>query len=215
MAAGLAVCGHGCCALKVPYFSQWDSAELAPGFISREVRIEDDPLWRASGAGSVAEYAKWAHHVCGMACLKMILAARNATVHPTIDLARTAVEFGGYVIEDGTIRGLIYAPFVTMLKSRFGIQAEIVTGIRAADLASLVRPGSLFIASVHPSIRWLQGPPPKKGGHLVLITEAGPEGVVFHNPSGHTEAAQRDVAVANPEFETFFAGRGVLVRPPK
>ena len=133
----------------------------------------------------------------------------------TIDLDRTALWFGWYVGEDGTIRGLIYAPFVSMLKIRFGIEAEVVTGIHAADLASLVRPGSLFIASVHPSIRWLRGPPPKKVGHLVLVTEAGPEGVVFHNPSGPTDAAQRDVAVANPGFERFFAGRGVLVLTPK
>jgi hypothetical protein len=196
----------------IPYFSQWESPTLAPQFIARELPLQADPLWRNSGAASAEEYGEWANHICGMACLKMILAARTGTSHPTLELTRTAVEFGAYVVEDGTIRGMIYAPFVAMLRSRFGIDAEVVTGITAPDLARTVRPGALFIASVHPSIRWLKGPPPKTGGHLVLVTKATPEGVVFHNPSGDTEQTQVDVAVTNAQFAEFFAGRGVLVR---
>jgi hypothetical protein len=197
----------------IPYFSQWESPALAPQFIARELPLEADPLWRNSGAASAEEYGEWANHICGMACLKMILAARTGKDHPALELTRTAVEFGAYVIQDGTIRGMIYAPFAQMVKSRYGIDAEVVTAITAADLARVVRPGALFIASVHPSIRWLEGPPPKKGGHLVLVTKATPGGVVFHNPSGDTEGTQRDVAVTNAQFAEFFAGRGVLVLP--
>lgn len=198
---------------SIPYFSQWESPGLAAQFISRELPLRDDPLWRNSGAGTVDEYAEWANHVCGMACLKMILAARTGTIYPTLELARAATEFGAYVIKDGTLKGMIYAPAVKMLRGRFGIDAEVVTGITAADLASIVRPGSLFIASVHPSIRWLKGPPPKKGGHLVLVTGVTPGGVVFHNPSGHNEEAQRDAAATYDQLDEFFAGRGVLVLP--
>ena len=197
----------------IPYFSQWESPGLAAQIISGELKVRDDPLWRSSGAASVDEYAEWANHLCGMACFKMILAARTGAIHPTLDLAKAAAEFGAYVFTDGELKGLIYAPFVEMAKQRFGIDAEVVTGIVASDLASIVRPGTLFLASVHPSIRWLKGPPPKKGGHLVLITRADKHGVVFHNPSGHSEATQRDVAATCDQFGEFFAGRGVLVLP--
>ncbi len=195
----------------IPYFSQWESPALAAQIISGEVRVRDDPLWRASGAASVDEYAEWAHHVCGMACIKMILAARTGKLHPTLALARLATEFGAYVLKDGTLKGMIYAPAVKMLTDRFGIDAKVVTGIVAADLPSLLQPGALFIASVHPAVRWLGGPPPQKGGHLVLITQATPERVVFHNPSGHDEATQRDAVAPIDRFEEFFAGRGILV----
>lgn len=197
----------------IPYFSQWESPSLAAQIISGEVKVRDDPLWRSSGAASVEEYAEWANHLCGMACFKMILAARTGTIHPTLELARAATEFGAYVLKDGELKGLIYAPFVEMAKSRFGIEAQVVTGIVASDLASIVRPGTLFLASVHPSIRWLKGPPPKKGGHLVLITHADAHGVLFHNPSGHSDSTQRDVTATYDQLGEFFAGRGVLVLP--
>ncbi len=146
----------------------------------------------------------------------MILAARTGKAPPSMELTRASVEAGAYVIrEDGSIHGLIYAPFVRMARARFGIDSEVVTGIEAADLARLLVPGSLFIASVHPAIRWLQGPPPKKGGHLVLVTGTTSAGLVFHNPSGDTGATQRDAFATYAQFDEFFAGRGVLVPPRK
>lgn len=198
----------------IPCYCQWESADRASQFITGEFPVADDPSWRTSGAASAAEYAAWANHICGMACLKMILAARTGTIHPTMHLTRLAIEFGAYVVADGAIRGMIYAPFVAMAKSRFGIEAEVVTGIDATDLASLLRPGSLFIASVHPSIRWLAPPPPRKGGHLVLVTKAGADRIVFHNPSGHNAATQRDASAPVPLFDEFFAGRGIHILPP-
>jgi len=143
--------------LKVPYFSQWESADLAAGFISNKVRLKDDPLWRSSGAASIDEYAEWANHLCGMACFKMILAAHTGKLYPILELARLATELGAYVLKDGTLKGMIYAPAVEMLKDRFAIEARVITGVTAADLATIVRPGSLFIASVHPTVRWLSG----------------------------------------------------------
>ena len=198
----------------VPYFSQWESADRAAQIVAGELHPADDPSWSESGATSAAEYAEWANHICGMACLKMLLAARTGTVYPTMTLTEIAVEYGAYVVKEGAIHGMIYAPLVKMLKLRFGIGAEVITGITAPELASLMPIGSLFFASVHDSIRWLKVPSPKKGGHLVLVTQAESHELVFHNPSGHTAETQRDVKVPVHLFQEFFAGRGVLVPPP-
>ena len=126
----------------IPYFSQWESADRAARIIAGELKVTEDPLWRNSGADSAAEYARWANHICGMACLKMILAARTGTVHPTMRLTRAAVEFGAYEVREGEIRGMIYAPMVEMVKNKFAIDAEVVTAIATADIASILRPGS-------------------------------------------------------------------------
>ncbi|MDB5369426.1 MAG: hypothetical protein JWP20_984 [Roseomonas sp.] len=173
-----------------------------------------DPLWAGSGARDLADYARWAEHVCGMACLKMILAARTGQAVPTLELARGCTAFGGYAEQPGGgIRGLIYAPFTRFVAARFGMAAEVVVDIGATDLPGILESAEFFLASVHPGIRWPDRPPPAKGGHLVLVHAASAAGVVFHNPSGHDAATQEDVAMPLEVFASFFAGRGVAIHP--
>ncbi|MEN4921169.1 hypothetical protein ABE485_21050 [Achromobacter spanius] len=195
----------------VPYFCQWESAHLAGAIIRKEMDLASDPAWRASGARDVDEYARWASHVCGMACLKMVLAARNGRVHPTLELARGSLPYGAYVEEpDGGIRGLIYAPFVRYVADAFGLQAQVRVDVRTDALPALLEQAEYFMASVHPWIRWPGRQPPKKGGHLVLVTRATSESVRFHNPSGEP-GVQADVELPVAVFDTFFAGRGVAI----
>lgn len=196
---------------EVPYFSQWESAALAPALIAGVAQPTDDPHWMASGACSVSEYGLWANHVCGMACLKMILAARTGRVVPTLELARGAQNHGAYTVDGASIRGLIYAPFTNFVAHEFGLQAEVVTDIDAAQLPEQLVRAEFFMASVHPSIRRPWTVPPTKGGHLVLVTAADEEGVIFHNPSGHSALSRADVRLPLTAFETFFAGRGIAI----
>ncbi len=172
----------------------------------------DDPLWQQSGAQTVEEYAQWATNLCGMACLKMILATRGET-YPTFELPRACAQHGGYVVnEDGaSMKGLIYAPFVEMVSSRFKLKAEIMTGFEAAAISKLLSRWQFFIASVHHSIRWPDQGPPSKGGHLVPITSASSQAICFHNPSGHNRASQTDAILPLDVFDRFFAGRGIAV----
>lgn len=200
-------------ASNIPYYGQWESSERAAQILAGELALADDPKWAQSGAASTAEYVLWANHICGMACLKMILAARTGEQFPTLVLARQATAFGAYTVDGADIRGLVYAPFVAMIKARFGIEAEVRTALTAFDLPALVQQGELFMASVHPTIRHPALAPPGKGGHLVLVTQADDTGLCFHNPSGHDEASQSDVRLDLACFDRFFAGRGVRVLP--
>ena len=98
---------------QVPYFSQWESRELTTDVLERgaAVALMADPRWASSGARSASEYAQWANSLCGMACLKMILAARTGRSMPTLDLARKCTEYGGYTLaETGEIKGLATHP---------------------------------------------------------------------------------------------------------
>jgi hypothetical protein len=200
----------------VPYFSQWETPELTLAVLAQgQAALRRDPAWRASGADSLEEYVTWANHVCGMACLKMVLAARGHLI-PTLRLARECTTYGGYVADPSTgeIRGLIYAPFVRYVAETFGLQAEVVTDIGAERLPAMLGMGDLLMASVHPDIRWPDRDPPSRGGHLVLVLGATPEAITFHNPSGHDAASQADVVLPVSAFARFFAGRGIRIARP-
>ncbi|WP_397452098.1 hypothetical protein [Pseudomonas sp. NA-150] len=194
-----------------PYFSQWESRHLASAIIAGNHPLYDDPLWEESGAPSAEEYALWANHICGMACLKMVLAARTGIVHPTFFLLERAQKYGAYLQEEGSIRGMIYAPFNEMLKKDFSIDAEIVTNVAVENIGALLGNAQFFIASVHPFIRWPEREPPKKGGHLVLVTNVSGDYLTFHNPSGHSVESQENVTMDAQDFGRYFAGRGILI----
>ncbi|TIW21716.1 MAG: hypothetical protein E5V65_05510 [Mesorhizobium sp.] len=198
---------------EVPYFSQWESPGMTlPLLAEGPSALYRDPLWRNSGADTIEDYARWAVNVCGMACLKMILAARRE-IHPTHELARACTTYGGYVVNeiDGSIKGLIYEPFVRFVSDRFGLSAETMTNVDMAMVPGLFSRWRYFIASVHPGIRWPEREPPSKGGHLVLVTAASPETIRFHNPSGHDPQSQADVTLPLASFDRFFARRGIAV----
>jgi len=197
----------------VPCFSQWESPDRAEDILSGALALADDPNWARSGAADAAEYARWANHVCGMACLRMVLAARTGDAPPVLELARGATEHGAYVVEGEAIRGLIYAPFVGFVRARFGLSAQIVTGIGARGIPGVLRGAEFFIASVHPSIRRPDRDPPARGGHLVLVYGEEDGVLIFHNPSGHHRASREAVALPVETFDRFFAGRGIAILP--
>ena len=197
--------------LLPPYRAQWESAGLVAEFIAGR-DAATDPLWTGSGAESAGEYALWSEHLCGCACLQMALGARGRAV-PRIHAVRRAVQsHGGYVVQpDGAIRGLIYAGAVAWLEAQ-GIAARVVLDVAAEEIPTLLAPGALLIASVHPSIRWPEQEPPSRGGHLVLVFGATGQGELrFHNPSGDTQATRADARLPPAVFAKFFAGRGILL----
>ena len=196
----------------VPFFSQWETPDMTLAVLAdgADVALRRDPLWRGSGAETPDEYAVWGANICGMACLKMILATRGEIV-PTIDLARRCTRYGGYVVYEGSIRGLIYAPFVTFVKAEFGLEAQVMTNVATSDIPAILARSRFFIASVSSSIRWPEREPPSKGGHLVLVTAASDDGFRFHNPSGHTSATQANAVLSPADFDRFFANRGIAV----
>src|SRR5258708_36283534 len=77
-----------------PYFSQWESANLADKFWSGKMRVLDDPKWKNSGAKTKLDYLNWSWSACGMACLKMILAFKTKKTYPIIELGEECKKYG-------------------------------------------------------------------------------------------------------------------------
>ena len=108
---------------------------------------------------------------------------------------------------------MIYAPFVRYVEDAYGLRAAHVD-LATAALPALLDEAEFFMASVHPSIRWPDQSPPKKGGHLVLVTRASADEIVFHNPSGEPAVDGRPAhrrTRAPAVFDRYFAGRGVAI----
>jgi len=195
----------------VPYVCQWATPELAADLIAGRVTLADDANWALSGAHDRAEYVEWANHVCGMACLKMVLSHRDGDAPSLMELARRSLPYGAYVREGERIKGLIYAPFVDYVREQFALAAEVRVGLEPGELLPLLARHRYFMASVHPGIRQPEQVPPQRGGHLVLVTAVEADCVTFHNPSGDSLETRKQVRLPMNHFGRFFAGRGIAI----
>ncbi|MFH9761057.1 C39 family peptidase [Streptomyces anulatus] len=197
-----------CALCPVPVHTQFATPELVGPIVEGGLDPAEDPGWVESGASSPAEYARWAGHLCGMTCLRMALGADAPSLFALRD---GALKYGAYTEDvDGTIRGLVYAPFAEYVGEVYGREATVHRRLDVAEIPGLLDAGRTVLASVHYGIRHPERPAPGRGGHLVLVTArtADGTGVHFHNPSG-TDAGTRAAVLPTAEFERFFAGRGV------
>ncbi|MEU3904154.1 peptidase [Streptomyces goshikiensis] len=189
--------------------TQYASPDLIGAMAYREHPVIDDPNWRLSGADTRAEYARWAGNICGMACLSMALLHRHGASPTLFQLLKGARRHGAYVErEDGTIKGLIYDPFVRYVRTELDLGAETQAQLPMRDLLMLLSQGFTVIASVHKEIRRPERPAPGKGGHLIYATGTSDGRIHFRNPSGHTEGARTAILPAEV-FARFYAERGV------
>lgn len=206
---------------QVEVRTQYVSPELIGAFVYEGADPGSDPRWHESGAVDVAEYQRWCWRSCGVACLQMILQHRDGTSPALLPLLRGARERGAYVEEDdGSVTGMIYAPFVEYIAAEFGLTGQVHPRLPMDRLLDELRPapapdpwfGRMMIASVHREIRRPEVPAPGQGGHLVLVTGHDPISgtITFNNPSGHTPES-RTATLSVAVFKTFYAGRGVLV----
>jgi hypothetical protein len=145
-----------------------------------------------------------------MACLQMVLAHRDGHAPPMLELLHGCVSHGGYVQDEGTIKGLYYAPFADYARAEHGLGATVHPHLSMQEIPGLLTAGHLVMASVHKEIRRPHLPAPGRGGHLVLITGYAQGTVHFRNPSGHTADTRRATLPAEV-FSPFFGGRGIAL----
>jgi hypothetical protein len=194
----------------IPYFSQWESPEIIPDILSGKMTSDEDPRWKWSGADVVDEYTFWVSRICGMACLRMILAYRGLEVPPSIVLAKSCMAEGGYIRRGDRVDGLIYAPFVKWIRAEFGINAEVHGRLDVRDMGDIVKGGGIVMASAHNHIRWPDRVPPSRGGHLILAIGSEGDDLIFHDPSGLPNINQSRARISYEQFEPFYGRRGIV-----
>lgn len=204
---------------NIPYYSQWESPELAGKILTGELSPRADPLWRRSGAVSPREYEYWSKKICGMACLKSILKYVRGLDVPSITLAKKCATYGGYQTSGISIhKGLRYKPFTVFIGREYGLTSRFSTNLSVRNIVTEIAKENFVIASVSSSIRDHRSTPRRKGGHLVLITgynlQKGKESLTYHDPSGFYLRSQRNVSISLSDFNKFFARRGIIIENP-
>ena len=196
----------------VPWITQYATPSLIAAIAYHGHPPADDPNWPESGAPDQQAYGRWCTRLCGMACLRMALTARDGHAPSLFALLDGCLDYGGYVEEaDGKVTGLLYRPFCDFTRDRYKLQADVITGLGPGQLIREVGQGRLVIASVHKEIRRPEHDPPATGGHLVLVTGYAGGHVTFHNPSGHTRQAGI-ATLPMSVFDRFAAHRGIALR---
>jgi hypothetical protein len=199
----------------VPYRSQWAGLGCNAAVVAGADPCTTGP-WRQTGFADPDEYRFWSHRLCGLACLESALGYWGVPHPDRAALVADACAWGAYVRHaDGRVDGLVYAPFLRWVATRFGLAGAVHGAIGLAELAGTVSADSVAIASVSAEIRWPDRPNERRGGHLVLVTGAEDGQIWFHNPSG-LPATAVDTALPLATMERFYSGRGMTLRrtPP-
>jgi hypothetical protein len=195
----------------VPWITQYATPGLIEAIAYHGHPPVDDPNWRDSGAATQQAYGRWCTRLCGMACLRMALTARDGQAPTLFTLLEGCLDCGGYVEEpDGHVTGLLYHPFSDFTRDRYQIHADVITKLDPARITQELDQGRLVIASVHKEIRRPERQPPATGGHLVLVTGHHDGQITFHNPSGHTPQAGI-ATLPMAVFDRFAAHRGLAL----
>ncbi len=206
----------------VPYFSQWSSSNLVDAIYHKKNDARLDPKWRQSGAKDKLEYLHWSWSICGVTCLKMILAGKNIYV-PLITLAKNGLKYGFYTInhsaylkEDyvNSISNLRYKPFVSFINSTFPLQAKVVAPLALNEIIYHLDHDFFVIASVSAQIREPSSTPRRRGGHLVLIVGYNyqTKSFILNNPSGIYRKSQHNTSISFTDFLKFFGNKGIIVK---
>ncbi|MFE4513912.1 C39 family peptidase [Kitasatospora sp. NPDC056783] len=200
---------------EVPYRAQWESAELVREIVEGRLDAAEDPRWGQSGAATPDDYAWWSWRLCGVACLRMALEHWWGVTPAAMTLAAECEAAGAYRRDGDGLRGLIHAPFAEYVGRRWGLAAR-ARELAPEEVSAEVAGGRLVMVSVHPSIRDPYGPEPaRRGGHLVLAVGATDTALLIHNPSGFPGESQAFARVPWRSFGRFYAGRGIVLGPPK
>lgn len=199
-----------CTACRAPTYTQFASPDLVEQIVSGGLDPAADPAWESSGAATREEYGRWCGHLCGMASLRMAIGPASPSLFALRD---GALKYGAYTeAAEGTIRGMIYAPFAQYVREEHGLDATVHRHLSPSEIPGLLDEGRSIMASVHYEIRNPDRPAPGRGGQLVLLTGRTEERVHFHNPSGTTPGT-RAADLPPADFARFFAGHGVSFAP--
>ncbi|WP_327378972.1 C39 family peptidase (plasmid) [Streptomyces sp. NBC_01216] len=195
-----------------PTITQYASPDLIHAIAYEGHDPGNDPRWAESGAPDQTTYSRWCRHMCGIACLRMALLARNGHAPTLFALLDGARKYGAYTedADTGAIRGLIYAPFADYVRDAHALTAEVHRTLPVPGLLDLLDAGRLALVSVHKEIRRPDRSAPGKGGHLVLATGRTGDTIHFRNPSGDTEQT-RSAALSVGVFAGFYAERAVSI----
>lgn len=198
----------------LPYYSQFSVPDFAEKMLIGETSPLDDPDWQLSGAESPEEYQTWVTTVCGMACTAMAIDYFYKQKHLPITLAKDALTYDVYRINQNHISSMRYREYVGWV-SKFNIEAVMFRRLTTSMIRLFLHQGALVMISVNPNIRVVETVSGnQKGGHLVLVIgyNLSDDTFTIHNPSGFTSNNSHAFhTISSSDLKKYFAGRGIAL----
>ena len=158
--------------------------------------------YQAEGFETIEDARSWTQRICGLACLKMVIAKKTDQVIPL----KTLLDQGLAV--DGYMRGIgwIHQGLADVAK-QYGITALCQSiGDKLDIIDQALGRGELVIASVSCGFN-----PEKKGGHLVLIVGAKADGFIIHHPSSEEDEQWQHHFISKDKFKQCFSEHGNII----
>ncbi|QUQ65721.1 hypothetical protein [Kutzneria sp. CA-103260] len=167
--------------------------------------------WRCFGADEET-YERWAPHVCGICCLKMVGDTLGRTTDLSLhELTVMCVDRGGFRVNaDDTIEGVFHHPLAA-LGNDLGIPSRVAPGVDVAQARSVVAESGFVLFSVDLA-RFDQR---LRGGHLLLLHDYLPaaDEFVLHDCSSAVGQPGRDVRLTSAVLARIGNNKGLIVDP--
>lgn len=167
--------------------------------------------WRYFGADEEA-YQRWAPHICGICCLKMVGDTLDRTTDLSLyELTTMCVDRGGFrVTADNKIEGVFHYPLAE-LGNDLGIPLRVAPGVDAAQAKNVVAESGFVIFSVDLA-RFDER---LRGGHLLLLHDYLPatDEFVLHDSSSAVGQPGRYVRLTSATLATIGNNKGLIVDP--
>ncbi|WP_263081190.1 C39 family peptidase [Endozoicomonas sp. Mp262] len=154
------------------------------------------------GFDSMEEAESWTKRICGLACLKMVIARITGEVVPLKALLEQGLAVDGYMKGVGWIhQGLLD------VASEYGISGLCQSvGTELGIIDDELEKNRLVIASVSCGFN-----PEKKGGHLVLIIGIHDDGYIIHHPSSEEGEQWSHYRIDRARFLQSFSVNGNII----
>ncbi len=161
--------------------------------------------YQLEGFESIEEAGSWTKRICGLACLKMVIARITGKVVPLKILLEKGLAVNGYMKGIGWIhQGLLD------VASQYGITGQCQSiGAELEVIDTALQQNQLVIASVSCGFN-----PKKKGGHLVLIIGMQDDGFIIHHPSSEENEQWQHHFISKGHFMRSFSENGNIIMIP-
>lgn len=158
--------------------------------------------YKLEGFKSLKDARAWTRRICGLACLKMVIAKKTGQSIPLKTLLDQGLSVDGYMQGVGWIhQGLVD------IAEQYGVTAQCQSiGDQLEVVDAAINRGQLVIASV--SCGFNQK---KKGGHLVLVIGAEKDGFIIHHPSSDKNEQWPHHFINKAQFKECFSENGNII----
>lgn len=168
-------------------------------------RPDGDKPWKVFGATEV-EYQFWMPHICGIACTRSLILAKQTSAPSLWELTVRAKALGVFRLSpDLAVHGAFHVPLVALLREN-GIDASVFGRLLPEQIWNLSGNGAMML-----SVNLAMASDHLAGSHLVLIVGRDGDHVLVHDSAHVLDKDGNGCKISRTRLGEVSNGRGILV----